>query len=263
MSDAAALSRTALVELFEQIDACPREGAGAWVFEHGTSQLGVLFVDNGLICWSTLPSRRRRFIEILQSVSGSPLEQLDEAVRDCVANKVPIGIGLRRAELMTDDQLYTALRLDTVESLMHIAATPDRRGIWRPYRGQNYGTGFRFSLTELLIDATTTLVEAPRSELLNKGETLFGTDADFVYVEGGGLPVAVSKSLATRGVGECLTLARHACATAAAGASNVAVNAVPGSSAVQVVWRDAPWIGVLQTSGPPHAALRALMMQKP
>ncbi len=258
-----AMSTAALVEFFQQLAACPREGAGAWVFEHGSSQLGLLLIEDGLVCWSTLPGRKKRLVEILQAASGAKPSAVEDALRACVVAKVPIAEGLMQAGVITKEQLVVALKRDTLESLLIIANTPERRGIWRPHRGQGYGASIRFSLTELMVEAVAEIFDAPRDALTASAESVFGGKAHFMYVSQDGLPVVVSRSVAALSVPECLALARRAEALPAGGPSSINAAASPGGTRmVTVVWKDGPWRGVVETSGAPHVTLRKLMARE-
>ncbi len=257
------MSAVALVEFFEALAACPREGAGAWVFEHGTSQLGVLLIENGRICWSTLPGRRKRLLEILQDVSGTPTSAIEDALRACITGKVSIIDGLVQHGVITREQLVVAVKRDTLESLLTIAHTPERRGIWRPHRGQGYGASIQFSLTELMVEAVANLLDAPYEALTASAAQTFGADAHFVFVSRDGLPVGASPTVAAMSVPECLALARRGEALGGDSASNIVAEAAPGDGRrVTVVWRDGPWRGVIETSGAPHLAVRKLMQRE-
>lgn len=249
----------ALVEFFEQLAACPRDGAGAWMFEVGSTQLGLLLIEDGQICWSTLPGRRKRLLEILQRVSGSEMPALETALRACITAKTPITEGLVKAGVVSAAQLVVALKRDTLESLLAIARTPERRGIWRPHRAGGYGASVRFSLTELMLDAASELLSAPRATLLGSAESLFGDSGHFLYVSREGLPVAASASVAMLSIPDCLALARRADDLAGSSASQIVAGSEPNARSVTMVWREGPWVGVVQTEGAPHATLRKLM----
>lgn len=249
-----------LVEFFEQVAACPREGAGAWIFEHGSERLGVLLIENGAVCWSTLPGRRKRFLAILEAASGAKREQLDAVLRACVNDKVSIVEGMTRAGVMTLAQLVVALRRDTVESMLEIAGTPDRRGVWHPHRGVGYSAPVKFSLVELLLDAMSLVLGAPHAELTATGDALVGGESLYLFMNTEGLPVVGSTSARALSVPDCLQLAQRAIILAHSSTSSIFAAKSPDSpGGATVTWREGPWLGVLETRGAPHHVLRKLI----
>ena len=119
---------------------------------------GVVFVENGHVCWAAARGLARRLSHLLAEPAHVEPAVMESLYRTCKQQGAPLGEYLVNKGLVSAADLRCALLKHTAESL-HALCGPDTQVEWCARRRGGYSPRFTFTTTELL---PRTLAEAHR-----------------------------------------------------------------------------------------------------
>lgn len=111
-----------VLDLLERIEDLPPDVAGELVLEDGGVRRGVVFVENGRVCWAAAPGLAQRLSDLLRAQTRIPISstEMEALFRHGREHRKPLGELLVESGLMEADALLCALRRHTAESLLEI-----------------------------------------------------------------------------------------------------------------------------------------------
>jgi hypothetical protein len=156
---------SAVLALIHTIESLPPSATGALFFGPPSSPLGLILLENGLVCWAGAEPMSGRLGELIRARldPGASQGDLDGVIRRCRAEATPIGEALVSGGLLSSDGLRDALLQHTAEAVLALAARSEEPPAWLA-RAKPFGARFTFSPVELLVSAGAAWAPGPASE---------------------------------------------------------------------------------------------------
>jgi|GEM_PF-2738582 len=190
---------SAVLALIHTIESLPPSATGALVFGPPARPLGLILLENGLVCWAGAEPMSGRLGELIRARldPGANPSELDTMIRKCRADASSIGDALVSGGLLSSDGLRDALRQHTAEAVLALAgrypagpggerARNEEPPVWMA-RAKPFGARFTFSSVELLALAGAAWAPGPADEARGEMETMLrhgGFGVAFAQVAG-------------------------------------------------------------------------------
>jgi len=140
---------SALADALLRIERLGGDDSG--LLEFGAEQRGGIFVEKGRVCWvaaSGLGHRLRNLILVYSEIDEA---ELDRVCEQCRARGGMVGQTLVEEGLITSEELESALRHHSAESLLELCRSPLPTR-FRAHTGRGYAPRFTFRPLDLLLD---------------------------------------------------------------------------------------------------------------
>lgn len=147
---------TSVLHVLSMLEELPFDATGALTFGDDVSPAGVVFVEQGRVCWAASTGLRRRLTDLLRERCMPPLsrDQVEGIVQGCCEKATPIGEALVASGHLAPGALRSSLLHHTTESLAAISVENDAPR-WVPHRARGYQSAFTFLPAELVECAST------------------------------------------------------------------------------------------------------------
>lgn len=137
--------------LLERVEGLAHGMAGAFVLGDERHPTGMVFVQDGSICWAVSERMRGRLTDLLlergsESVAREAVEAL---YLECKRAGMPLGEALVEAEMIGPDGLRDALRRHTCEALLNLGPSLGCATKWVPHERPSYDAAFTFRPVEV------------------------------------------------------------------------------------------------------------------
>lgn len=142
----------AVLSLIHTIELLPPSATGALIVGPPARPLGLILLENGLVCWARAASMRGRLSELILARldPGAGSSELGKVVRRCQAEGRSISEMLVSGGLISSEGLRDALRQHTAEAMLALAGHRGEAPAWVA-RAKPFGARFSFSSVELLV----------------------------------------------------------------------------------------------------------------
>jgi hypothetical protein len=187
--------------VLSDVEALPRDSAGALVFGLPGQTVGTILVENGRICWAASLGLDRRLTDRLREGAGprAGAAEMEAIYRECQKTGVPLGETLVKRGIVSEEDLRAALLAHSAEAIEMLGRLCGGAWRWVSRRGQ-HDARFSFSPAEVLervcADLHPDLAFLARAEL---EEVLEGGGWGVCFARGAGsaipLPVASSPAV--------------------------------------------------------------------
>ena len=144
---------SALADALSRIERLNGDDSG--LLEFGIEQRGGIFVEKGRVCWVAASGLGRRLRSLILVYSEIDEAELDRVCEQCRVRGSMVGQTLVEEGLITPDELESALRHHSAESLIELCRSPLPTR-FRVHTGRGYAPRFTFRPLDLLLDAVGT-----------------------------------------------------------------------------------------------------------
>lgn len=244
-----------LITAMGAVESLPLTASGALMVGTREKPIGTILVESNRVCWIAAAGMSRRLRDILRGHCGIAIseENLDAIYERCRRERRPLGEALVASGLVSSEQMRSAIKQHTVESLLAVDASlvrAQQRDVdawpltWIEHAGHGYNPRYTFSATEILAAAGALSLDETTADLVADHLNAIGVAACAAVAFGatqGGTPLFVgARTTLSVSVQHLLELA--AWADAALAASNgfspeVAHSCARSSRGGAVAWR--------------------------
>ncbi len=153
-SPALGVSPGALISALVMIEnQTPERASGALIFYDEQHERGVVFLEEGRICWAVAGDMHRRLTDLICSQTQPPLDPgtLELTYAKCRAENTPLGEALVDGGVVTERGLRNALCQHSTEAIALLHRSNTTRVVFKSHTQQRYQARFTFSTSDLLV----------------------------------------------------------------------------------------------------------------
>jgi hypothetical protein len=133
--------------------------ADSGLLSFGSDPAGGIFVERGRVCWVAARGLQRRLRDLLETHAHLDPRTLASVAERCRAQGLPLGQTLVAEGLLPPNELESALRRHSAESLVVLCRGPHRTS-WASHAGRGYLPRFTFCARDLLLDSVALVYPA-------------------------------------------------------------------------------------------------------
>jgi hypothetical protein len=171
------LSHDRLLSAMRVVESLPRSARGALMVETRDEAIGTILIEANRVCWGAAPGMSGRFRDILLSHCDDSVHQaeLEAVCKSCQRDSKPLSETLVSSGWISTDQMRSAIKQHTIESLLTVDATvaslcgsqtrqwPMR---WIDHAGPGFNPRYTFGAVEVLAAAGEQRLEETEAEVM-------------------------------------------------------------------------------------------------
>jgi hypothetical protein len=197
--------------LLESVEELEPASAGAFLLGEERQVSGMMFVQQGSVCWAVSERMRGRLTDLLlgDEPTSEERDRVEALYRDCKQQGRPLGEALVEVGIVSSEGLRRALLQHTCEAIVALGRTLRTAARWVDHDAGSYDATFTFPATEIYVGLAavqrSAAAQAAEAELARA--TPAGCPAAAFVRDGGGSPI-VTRDCEALGVRDLHELGR-------------------------------------------------------